>query len=343
MDSLMNIMESFETVSETFKNATPSLDTSKWLSRVQDPYYLLTLAINLLILLILYVSLKALFREYKHYSFTQRMKGKVKVTAKGDNPLLKVRKVKAVHDSLSYTLTQKNKQDKKDTLFLVIIGGILAISSMFFVVKQYLLALVVPIFLLDYTLKILQSMEVTDLEYMHMQLPNGIDSILKAATKYGDLKNIFFEASRAMPYPIRTEFEVMARRMNSRESEEVLMETKDKYDDIWVNSFIFILISMLDDAERNLALNNLKSLRDMLSADNNLKLAGVSEKRLSVNTNYALAGIASALGMGTILFTKIGTKFYFSTPLGIISFVGGFALVFATIQINVRLSSTREE
>lgn len=343
MDELLNIVTN---VTEFFGRLTaslPTFDIKGMLERLQSMHFWVNVIINLSILFAAYHAIKFIYFEIKQFRMMSKLQGRTKTKKKGDNPLLQVPTIRKLHDTLTYTLTQKNKLDKRDVVFNGILGGIASTSLLMMFFKQYLIGLLVPMLLLNYAVKILESMEVSELEYMQMQLPRGIDAVLKAATKYGDMKNIFFEASRSLPYPIREDFEVMARRMNSREADVVLMELKDKYDDIWVNSFVFILISMLDDADRELALDNLRNLRDMLTAENNLKVASVTDKKLSVNTNYALAGIGAVVGVGATLFTKVGPEFYFSTPLGIISFVGGYALVLATIQINVRLSSTKDK
>lgn len=343
MDGLLNIVTNMTQFFENLTSSLPSFNIQSLMEKLQSTHFWVSAIINVSIIIAVYYAIKFVYFEIKQYRVMSKLQGRTKSKKKGDNRLLQIPIIRKLHDTLTYTLGQKNKLEKRDNIFYSILGGVLVASLVLITFNQYLIGILVPIFLLKYAVQVLESMEVSDLEYMHMQLPRGIDSILKASTKYGDLKNIFFEASRSLPYPIREEFETMARRMNSREAEAVLMELKDKYDDIWVNSFVFILISMLDDADRDLALDNLRNLRDMLTAENNLKVASVTEKKLSVNTNYALAGIASVIGVGGILFTEVGPEFYFSTPLGIICFVGGYALVLATIKINVRLSSTKDK
>lgn len=343
MDGLINLIENVQTFTQTLRDVLPNVDMQAMMARFTSPSFLVTQLINLILIYIVYIGYKGIILEYHNYRIMQKIQGRVKTKRTGENPLLRSALLRSLHDTLTFTLRQKGKLDKRDTIFYSVLGVISAASILLIAFNQYLLGVVIPFFLLNYTVKVLKSMEVDDLEYMHNQLPKGIDALLKAATKYGDTKNMFFEASRNLPYPIREEFETMARRMNSRDSEEVLMELKNKYDDIWINSFVFILISMLDDSGRELGMENLRKHRDMLNGENSLKMASVTEKRLSVNTNYALAGIAAVIGVGAILFTEVGREFYFSTPLGIICFVGGYSLVLAAIQINVKLSSTKDK
>ena len=344
MNSLINAIEWFQTFSERASEALPTFSFDGMFDKLQSIHFWINLSINISLILTVYFALKYFYMDYKRRELMRELQGtKKKVVKDRDNPLLSVKLIKKLYDTLTHTLGQKGKLEKRDKLFNAFLIGILVVSIALMFVKQYLIALIAPFFLLKYLVGVLESMEVTDLEYMHLQLPKGIDSLLKAASRYGDLRNIFLEASRGLPYPIREEFEVMARRMNSREAEEVLLEMKNKYDDIWINSFVFILVSMLDDAERDLALDNLRNLRDMLNNENNLKAESVTSKKLSVNTNYALAGIAAVLGLGTVIFFQFARDFFFSTPLGIAAFVGGYALVLATIKINIRLSSTKDE
>lgn len=336
------IMNGLSGITSLFSNIQ-SFDKATLMEQVTKPSFIVGLIVNILILTSFYIGFKALLKEYARNVQMRKLQGKIKTQRKGDNPLLRINQLNKLHKTIEHTMKQKDKEEKIDLIFYMTIGSIVAVSILFFSFKQYLLALIVPIFLLHYAVRILISLEVSDLEYMYIQLPKAIDTVLKAATRYGDIKNIFFESSKTLPQPIRGEFETMARRMNSRETEEVLLELKDKYDDIWINSFVFILISMKDDAERQVALDNLANLREMLEKENNLRLATVTERKISVNTNYALSGIAAVIGIGAVLMSESARTFYFSTPLGIACFVGGYALTLATIQVNIKLSSTKEK
>lgn len=345
MDKFINIIEDTDRLMDNLSQAMPSFGQRNFMDSIQQPGFWVNLLFNLLIIVVALGALKGILSEINHYLMEKRLQaeGREMRTRKDESILMRSKIVRDLHGTLTFTLTQKNMLARRDGIFYAIITIIGATSVLFVFFRQYLLGLIVPYFLLHYVLKILESMEISDVDYMHVQLPVAIDEVLKSLTKYGDLKNVFFEASLTLPYPIRREFETLARRMNSRSSEEVLLEFKDKYEDIWVNSFVFILISMLDDSEKELGLDNLRKLRDMLTDENNLKNASVSEKRLSVNTNYALAGVAAAVGLGMALFTEFGSRFFFSTPLGLFCFIGGYALVFATIKINVGLVSTKEK
>lgn len=337
INALNNIMNKFSTV---FQKAP---DKESLIVDVGTKFSVLGLGINILLFLALFIGVRGLFKEYVRNVQMKKLQGKIKTKKVGENPLLRIKQLRKLNETLVHTLKQKDKLERVNIVFNTVFAVVILIGILFIIFKQYLLAVIVPIFLLHYAVRILVSLEVSDLEYMYVQLPKGIDAILKASSRYEDVKSIFYEASKTLPQPIRGEFDMMARKMNSRETEEVLMEFKEKYDDIWMNSFIFILISMKEDAERNIALGNLANLREMLEKENSLKMTNVTERKISVNTNYTLAGFASVIGIGALLFSKSARVFYFSTPLGIICFVGGYALVLATIQINIRLSSTKEK
>jgi len=343
MDIITQMSDKMSAFMDIFKGGASSFNFQDFVAKYTAPHFLIEQVINILLLFIVYLGIKVIISEYRTYKLMKKLQGKTKVKKNGENRLLRFRIVRKLYDTLTFTLRQKNKLDKRDFYFNLIIGSVGLVFVMFVYFNQYLLGITIPFFLLDYVTKVVKSLETSDLEYMQRQLPRGIDNILKASTKYGDLKSIFYEASRSLPYPIKDEFESIARRMNSRSSKDVLMEVKEKYDDIWINSFVFILIGFGDNAGKDLALDNLKRLGEMLQEENNLKMESVSEKRLSVTTNYVLAGVAAMSGILAIIFTDVGPKFYFSTPFGIIAFVVGYALVLATIQINVRLSSTRNK
>lgn len=339
----MNIEKLNTTINKFLTVFQKAPDKEALIADVGTKFSALGLGINILLFVALFIGIRGLFKEYVRNVQMRKLQGKIKTKKVGENPLLRIKQLKKLNETLVHTLKQKDKLERVNIIFNTVFVAVLLIGVLFIVFKQYLLAVIVPIFLLHYAVRILVSLEVSDLEYMYVQLPKGIDAILKASSRYEDIKSIFYEASKTLPQPIRGEFDMMARKMNSRETEEVLMEFKEKYDDIWMNSFIFILISMKEDAERNIALGNLTNLREMLEKENSLKMTNVTERKISVNTNYTLAGFASVIGIGALLFAKTARVFYFSTPLGIICFVGGYALVLATIQINIRLSSTKEK
>lgn len=346
MGGLTDFMSTLKTMGGQVKEDMPSMDAQSMQAWFQDFFTLsnlVTVAINLLLIAVLFYAVKWGLTELAEKRKLMRLQGKIKVKKKTANPMLRIGVFNRMYESLKHRARQKGDEEKADKIFLYLILGFFVLTGMFIVFKQYFLAIGIPLFLAKFTADILESLEISDEEYVTIQLPKAIDNILKAATRYGDTKTILFEAARTLPHPIKGEFDSMVRKMNSQDNISVLNDFREKYNSIWVRSFVFILVSMNDDSERETAMENLKNLRVMLEADNNMRISAVTNKKISVNTNYALAGVASAVGIGAILFTEVGREFYFTTPMGLICFIGGFALVLATIKMNIRMSSTKEK
>lgn len=346
MGGLTDVMNTVKTVGGKVKEDMPSFNAQsmqEWIQNFFTLSNLVTVAINLLLLAAMFYAIKWGLDELAQKRKLMRLQGKIKVKKKTANPMLRIGVFNRMYKSLKHRARQKGDEEKANKLFFYIIIGFFVLTGMFIVFKQYFLAIGIPLFLAKFTADILESLEMSDEEYVMLQLPKAIDNILKAATRYGDTQTILYEAARTLPNPIKGEFDAMVRKMNSQDNTLVLNDFRNKYNSIWVRSFVFIMVSLSDDAERETALDNLKNLRVMLESDNNLRVAAVTNKKISVNTNYALAGVATVIGIAAILFTETGREFYFTTPLGLICFIGGYALVLATVKMNIRMSSTKEK
>lgn len=346
VEQIQSIISMFSTVKDGASGAMGQLNPVglmdklvAWFLQFKDIGFTIGFIGNVCLIYMTYIVLKEIAKQLSFASRMKKLQGK-QVKEKSENPLYNIKLMRDLRTTIYNRKKMKGKEADTDNLVLIFLGAALAALAFFLFFKQYLMALVVPVFLLHYIIKVFQAMEVDHIEMIHLQLPASIDGLLKAATRYGDLRNMLFEAAKTLPQPIRGEFENMARQMNSREVLEVLEEFRNRFDDIWISSFVFILTSMSDDTERSTALENLDNFRTMLDNENKLKNAAVTEKKISVNTNYSLCAFAGIAGIGAC-FTESARVFYFSTPVGLLCFVGGFALILATIKMNVKMSSTK--
>ena len=346
VEQIQSIMGMFGSVSKGASGAMGKLNPASlmdtmvaWFMQFKDIGFTIGFIGNICLIYMMYIVLKEIAKQIAFASKMKKLQGK-QVKERSDNPLYNIKLINDLRTAIYKRKKSKGKEADTDNLVLVFLGAALATLAFFLFFKQYLMALVVPVFLLHYIIQVFQVMEVDAIEMIHLQLPASIDVLLKAATRYGDLRNMLFEAAKTLPQPIRGEFENMARQMNSREVLEVLEEFRNRFDDIWISSFVFILTSMSDDTERSTAFENLNNFRTMLDNENKLKNAAVTEKKISVNTNYSLSAFAGVAGIGAC-FTETARVFYFSTPIGLLCFVGGFALILATVKMNVKMSSTK--
>lgn len=346
IEVIQNITDRFSRTLNDFKHGGAQLDgdgIKSWLNQLTTGEGMLNMGINLFLVAAILVLIIGVIKEKKETKRLRVLQGVSKRREKGRNRLFDVPLFYRLYQSLQHRARQKGDLEKADKQFNIIIWIFAIMAIGFIFLEQYILAFLVPLILSKQLVDILVSMEVDDIELIHQQLPAAIDNVLKAASRYGDTSSIFYEASLTMPHPLKAEFEAMVRKMNSRETIEVLNEFKDKYNDIWVRSFVFIMVSMSDDAEREIALENLKKLQSMLVNENSMKLTAVTNKKVSINTNYTLAGTAAVLGLGATLISETAREFYFSTPLGLLSFLGGYALVFATVKLNIKMSQIKNQ
>lgn len=326
-------------MSFNFSKIIPNINFS--FIRDISPDNLLKFAFNGLFVTIIFFIIVAILdlvnEKYKH----DKLFGKKKDVKLKKGFLARNKMFKKLYDGLEVLLIEKEREGNINLIFYIILGFLCFLAIYFITVKQILLAVVLPVALLKAINKIVKMLATNVMEKMEEQLPYAIDNIIRIMSKYGDLKSIVYESSRSVELPLKNALEKLSRKMISGNPESALMEFAEEYDNVWIYSLVFTLLSYIQDANKEDTIKNLKHLRDILEKENSLKKASVTDKRYGVVINYAIAVIAGIAGIGQIILNPIGKEFFFGSFTGIICFVGGYSAILATVMLNITMSKAK--
>lgn len=326
---LPNINFNFSFINNIFKKVSPG--------------QMMTWAVSLILVVVMIIAIITILDVINEKKKQEKIFGRGKESQIKQSFLKKMKFFKQYHRNLEIVLTEKGKESLTDTLFYITVTFLAFLVVYFITVHQILLAVVAPIALAKAINRIVVLLGTNVMEKVEEQLPFAIDNIIRISSKYGDLKNIMYEASRTVDNPLRNILEQLSRKMISGNTEQVLMEFAQEYDNVWIYSLVFTLLSYVQDANKENTIKNLKHLRNILEKENNLKKASVTDKRYGVMVNYALAFFAGIAGIGNILFNPVGKDFFFSSFTGIICFVLGYGCVLLTIMINITMSKSKSK
>lgn len=332
-----------------FKNIIPNIKINfsflktifKNISKGQAITWILNLIFVVIVIMAVITVLDIINEKKKRERIFGKGKGKESKIKQG--LLNRIKFFKQYHHNLEIVLIEKEKEQLIDTLFYITIGFLAFIMVYFVTVHQILLAILAPILLAKAINKIVILLGTNIMEKVEEQLPFAIDNIIRISSKYGDLKNIIYESSRTVDNPLRNILEQLSRKLISGNTEVVLMEFAEEYDNVWIYSLVFTLLSYVQDANKENTIKNLKHLRSILEKENNLKKSSVTDKRYGVMVNYALAFFAFIAGIGNILFNPVGKEFFFSSFTGIICFVLGYGCILLTIIINIKMGKAKSK
>ena len=174
------------------------------------------------------------------------------------------------------------------------------------------------------------------------RLPEVIDILMRCFSKSDDVQSILYETSLEIDEPFHSLFGNIARKMTSSGHLSVLNEYAHQSNNVWVHSLFTVLIRYKEDAKKEDTIKNLRHLRDMISQENQLKRALMSDKRYSVVLNYLIAGV-SILGniVLFLFFPEIAQPSYFGTPIGPLALLGGYLCVIGVHTLTKKMSNNK--
>lgn len=250
---------------------------------------------------------------------------------------------KTLYQNLSILLKDKNKTKYIKHYFYVIIGFILLSMGFLFYQKQILLGLLTPIILIKFINKLIFLSQNNIQQQIEEELPTTIDNIIRVSTKYDDIKTIIFQTSQVINDPLKTIFQDISRKMITENCDKVLMNCAYKYDNVWFYNFIFILMSYLENSNKENTVKNLRDLRNMLEKENSIRKTDKTKKKGGVVLNRAVCAIG-IIGFFIVMSVLPNAKeFFFSTFAGITCFLVGFGCMMLTIFINVLLTKSNKK
>lgn len=302
---------------------------------------LIHLLTQLLTLATVLVALNYFVQIYLDRYKQKKLEGRIKVRNKKD-PIYKTMPLVGPLYRGFYNRLQTHKNEHLSEILTGVTVGVTLIPLVLFgYFGQYLLMIAIPVAILKAVTDILAELDVSQEALIVQQLPRTIDNIIKTAGRHGNIQIALSEATFGLQQPMKGELEKMVRRMNSQDRRSVLEQFQEDYKNPWIRSFIFILTSLVEDAERKTALDNLKTLREMMESEDKITMQSISDKRQSVIQNYIIAGLAFVASV-IALFTEPGRNFYFESGIGLASLLGGYIAIFVTIRMNISMLSKKE-
>lgn len=255
---------------------------------------------------------------------------------------IKIQLLKKLHNNLKNLLEEKEKGEKVD-LYFNIIGVFILVFTLFLLFEgQVLLAIMSPFIIILFINKIINLSRDNIHERLERQLPLAIDNIIRISTKYNDMRTIIYETAQTLNDPLKGIFIEMAIQMNSKSAQSVLMEYAYKFDDVWFYSLVFTLISYMEDSNKDDTVLNLRTLRNLLEKENNLKRKNQTDKKGNIAINRAIGFLAIVGLIIVMIFLPDSQHFFFATIPGILCFVGGTLFLGITILINILMSKERK-
>ena len=271
-----------------------------------------------------------------------RLRSGVVKKSKGVELIQKFKSLNKIYDELEIVMASKGKEHITDTVFFIFTGVLAAVSLTFMVFKVYMMAILAPVGLAWYARRLLREMKQDSIVMVERLLPSAIDNFIRISTRHNDVKTILYETSKVVDEPLRGVLDTLSSRMISRNPREVLEEFSQEYENVWLKSFAFTLISYMEDADKEATMNNLRNLRDILYQENEGKVKLASERKYGIMINYALAVAGVVVAIANILFNPEGKEFFFGTFFGLVCLIGGFATILGTITLNVRLAKIKK-
>ncbi|WP_260857426.1 type II secretion system F family protein [Bacillus thuringiensis] len=323
----------------------PSINMSSFKSQVANTFTMekvLPVIINGILIIAIVICAMVVLNLINEKRMRDKLHGRTKKKRAEDIYLNRVSLFKRFYQNLEFFLIEKGKEGLIDIYYYGFFVANTCIFIGFIVVKQYFLAIVIPLFLVFMANKIIKMLAVDLMEQIEEQLPSAIDHIIRVSSKYGDMKSIIYETARSCENPLREILESVSRKMISGDAETVLLQFGEEYDNVWINSLVFTLISYMEDASKTTTIENLRHLRNILEKENRLKKSRVTDAKYSVAINYFIAILASGAGLLNIIFNPKGREFFFSSFLGLICFLLGYGAVLGTIMLNIKMTRVKK-
>lgn len=242
------------------------------------------------------------------------------------------------HNITLYMREKGKGEEQANRITAMIIIGVLAFSAFLITVGQLFFAISLPMTILSLINKIVIGMRTSFSESIKKAMPQSVNGILRTMTKYSDLQTVLYETSKISMQPMRGILEDMGRQMVSSSSDVVINKTMNKYNNTWLYSLLFILLSLVEGSPKNEVVNNLRSLRDIVDRENKAKTGERLERKMSITINYVLVIAAILGGVGNIIFNPNAIEFFFGTPFGLLAFFGALVLLAATVFSNVLIA-----
>lgn len=276
------------------------------------------------------------------YGAKRREKIRFGQIVKQDSVLLtKLKFLNEFHKKMELFLIPNEKEHLASTYVWTVIGLCLFSGIYLLIKKQVILGIVFPIIFFQFVGFCITSATRQAIDDIEEQLPQAIDSIILTSSRYNDLKTVLYKASIRIDKPMKSILETIALQMNAGDPKKILLEIGNRYNNIWVWSFVLILISSIEEMSQEEVIESLRNLRNLLENENQTQKQSILERKYSITINYVLIFVSFGIFILNLIFNPIAESFFFGSIGGLGALISGFTCIFLTIVINIRLTYKR--
>lgn len=241
-------------------------------------------------------------------------------------------------EKLYIYLMYKNKLGNFKRIYGLHLVFLFCVCMLFLKVNKISLALLMPLLIHFFVLKIVEGLTTNMNSIIKNNLPRLINHMVKVFSKTNDLMVVLYESSREMEEPLKSLILNLSRNMVTQNNKKSLLEFAERIDNIWIYSFIFLLINYKETSSKEDVVHNLLSLSEIIEERNHLNSKMIADRKPIIIINYLLLVAGAVIFTGNLFYNPIMIKFLLNTFTGIVCLILGVSCFFLTILVNIKLA-----
>lgn len=240
-------------------------------------------------------------------------------------------------ENLHIALLLRNKEAYSGTIYRIILLSLCFIFIFFLSIDHLFLAITIPVLIYIFIFKIVKEMIVDFDKVVRDNFSILARHMVKVFSSTSDLSIVLYESSKEVEEPLRSLILNLSREIMTDSTEKRLINFIKKTDNLWLHSFIFILLNYKETSSKKDIVENLLTLSELIDKRNEISQKMVADRKPVVIVNYMLLITGIIIFTGNLIFNPIMKSFIF-TPLGTFSLIIGISCIFLTVIINMKFT-----
>lgn len=240
-------------------------------------------------------------------------------------------------ENLHIALLLRNKEAYSVTIYSIILLSLCFIFIFFLSIDHLFLAITIPVLIYIFIFKIVKEMIVDFDKVVRNNFSTLARHMVKVFSSTSDLSIVLYESSKEVEEPLRSLILNLSREIMTDSTEKRLINFIKKTDNLWLHSFIFILLNYKETSSKKDIVESLLTLSELIDKRNEISQKMVADRKPVVIVNYMLLITGIIIFTGNLIFNPIMKSFIF-TPLGTFSLIIGISCIFLTVIINMKFT-----
>lgn len=240
-------------------------------------------------------------------------------------------------ENLHMALLLRNKESLSNTIFNIILLSLFFVFIFFLSIDHLILAITIPTLAYIFISKIVEELIVDFDKVVRDNFTSLANYMVKAFSRTSDLSIVLYESSKEVEEPLRSLILNLSREIMTDNTEKRLINFIKKTDNLWLHSFIFILLNYKETSSKKDIVESLLTLSELIDKRNEISQKMVADRKPVVIVNYMLLITGIIIFTGNLIFNPIMKSFIF-TPLGTFSLMIGISCIFLTVIINMKFT-----